>query len=69
MTRVITKLVAILGLYVVVLFRVAGGQSKVNSFTVFILELAAVTVLFAIATAWVLTRKPKAKPQLDELDE
>lgn len=69
MTRVLTKLLAIFGLYVIVLFRMAGGQSKGSSFTAFMLELAAVTVLFVVATAWVLTRKPRAKPTVEELDE
>lgn len=69
MMRVMTRLLAIFGLYVIVLFRMAGGQGSSNSYTSFILELAGVTVLFVIAIAWVLTRKPRAKPSLDEPDE
>ncbi len=57
--RLMTKLLAIFGLYMIVLVRVAGGRSNSNSFTPFLLELAAVTVLFAIATVFLLTRRPR----------
>lgn len=60
MMRLMTKLLAILGLYMIVLVRMAGGRSGSNSFTPFLLELAAVTVLFAIATVFLLTRRPRS---------
>lgn len=66
MIRVITKLFAMFGLYVIVLYRMTGGHSSTNSFTSTILEMAGVTVVFVVATAWLLTRKPRAKPSLDE---
>lgn len=65
MVRVMTKLLAIFGLYVIVLFRMAGGQSTNNSFTSFMLELAAVTVLFVIATVFILTRRTRPKPPVE----
>lgn len=64
-----TKLFAMFGLYVIVLYRMTGGHGSTNSFTTSILEMAGVTVVFVVVTIWLLTRKSRAKASLEELDE
>jgi len=65
--RVIAKLIAVFGLYIIVLARMANQGG--TGYTPGMLELAAVTVLFVIVAVFVLAWRPRAKPTLDELDE
>jgi hypothetical protein len=65
--RVVAKLFAIVGFYAIVLSRIANQGGK--SYSSGMLEIAAVTVLFVIAAVFLLTRRPRPRPSLDEPDE
>lgn len=69
--RRIGQLLAVFGAYSLGLAAIGArynGQGT-SGYTTGLIELAVVTVAFVIAIVWVLTRKPRAKPQLDEPDE
>jgi hypothetical protein len=65
--RVLGKLMAVFGLYSIVLAgigaRMAGAGG--GSFTPGVIELAAVTVLFVVAAAFIITRRPRARPPVE----
>jgi drug/metabolite transporter (DMT)-like permease len=69
--RVIAKLIAVFGLYIIVLARMANQGQGAAGYSPGMLELAAVTVLFVIVAVFVLAWRPRrrAKTTLDELDE
>jgi hypothetical protein len=62
--RVVAKLFALFGFYVIVLARMAGQNGR-GSYAPGMLELAAVTVLFIIAAVFILTRRPRARPPVE----
>ena len=61
--RVVAKLFAIIGFYAIVLSRIANQGGK--SYSPGMLEIAAVTVVFIVATVFLLTRRPRAKPPIE----
>jgi hypothetical protein len=65
--RAVAKLIAIFGFYAIVLSRIANQGGK--SYSYCMLEIAAVTALFIVAAVFLLTRRPRARPSLDEPDE
>jgi hypothetical protein len=62
--RVVAKLLAIFGLYAVVLARIANQGGK-SSYAPGMLEIAAVTVLFAVAAVFLLTRRSRPRPPVE----
>lgn len=66
--RVVGKLLAVFGLYSIVLLGIGARMSGKSggSYTPGLLELGAVTAVFLIAVAYVLTRRPRPRPPLDE---
>lgn len=69
--RRIGQLFAVFGAYSLGLAAIGARYNGhgTTGYTTGLIELAAVTVAFVIAIAWVLTRKPRIKPTLEELDE
>ena len=61
--RIFAKAFAIFGLYAVVLSRIANQGTK--SYSSGMLEMAAVTVIFVIGAAFLLTRRPRPKPPVE----
>jgi hypothetical protein len=66
--RVVAKLLALFGLYSIVLMGIGARMSGTGggSYTPSVVEIAAVTVLFVAAAVFILTRRPRARPTLDE---
>jgi len=61
--RTFAKAFAMFGLYAVVLSRIANQGTK--SYSSGMIEIAAVTVLFIVAAAYLLTRRPRVKPPVE----
>jgi len=65
--RVVGKLLAVFGLYSIVLAgigaRMAGTRG--GEYTPGVIELATVTVLFVVAAVFILTRRPRPRPPVE----
>jgi hypothetical protein len=61
-TRLIAKLLALIGLYALILAGVGmrfSGQTNSSSFNLSVVELAVVTVVFILIAAFMVTRRPR----------
>ena len=61
-TRLIAKFFALIGLYAILLAGLSmkfSGQKNSADFSLSIVELAVVTVVFVVVAAYVITRRPK----------
>ena len=69
--RRIGRLMAVFGAYSLGLAAIGARYNGhgTDAYRTGLIELAVVTMLFVVAVGWVLTRKPRIRPTLEELDE
>jgi Mn2+/Fe2+ NRAMP family transporter len=65
--RVMAKLLAVFGFYAIVIARIGANMPGKGggSYTLGVIELATVTILFVIAAVFILTRRPRARPPVE----